>query len=58
MRKLWKVFYNRMTGEVYAAYTLRDTFPGEEQNTREILAAEKGVDPADIVTRIEERGAK
>lgn len=56
MRQLWKVFYNRTTGEVYAAYTLRDTFPGEEQNTRELLAAEKGVDLADIVTRIEERG--
>ena len=52
MRELWKVFYNRKTGEEYTAYTLRGTFQGEEETTAELIAAEKGLDRADIVTKI------
>lgn len=52
MRELWKVFYNRKTGEEYTAYTLRGTFQGEEEATAELIAAEKGLDRADIVTKI------
>lgn len=55
MIELWKVFYNRKTGETYAAYTIRGTFDGEEEATREMLAAEKGISQADILTKIERR---
>lgn len=51
----WKIFYNRNTGEEYAAYTIRGTFEGEEEATAQLIAAEKGIDRADIVTRIERR---
>lgn len=56
MREYWKVFYNRKTGEEYAAYTLRGTFNGEEEATAGLIATEKGVDLEDIKTRIERRG--
>ena len=55
MRELWKVFYNRKTGEEYTAYTLRGTFQGEEEATAELIAAEKGLDRADIATKIIDR---
>ena len=55
MRELWKVFYNRKTGEEYTAYTLRGTFQGEEEATAELIATEKGIDRADIATKIIDR---
>jgi len=42
----------RKAGEEYTAYTLRGTFQGEEEATAELIAAEKGLDRADIVTKI------
>lgn len=55
MKQLWKVFIDTSTGKELAAYTVKGTFPGEEQNTIELLAAEKGLDPEQIATRIEKR---
>ena len=56
MRELWKVFYNRKTGEEYTAYTIRGTFEGKEDATAELIAAERYINREDIKTRIEERG--
>lgn len=56
MGELWKVFYNSKTGEELSAYTLRGTFDGEEQATRELLAHDKGISAEEIETRIERRG--
>lgn len=55
MTELWKTFYNKTTGEEYASYTLRGTFQGEEDATAELIAAEHGIDRADIATRISPR---
>lgn len=55
MREYWKVFYNEKTGEEYTAYTLRGSFPGEEESTAELIAAEHEIDRKDIKTRIERR---
>ena len=55
MREEWKVFYNRYTGEEYAAYTIRGTFDGEEEETRQLVAAEHGLDPEEIGTKTERR---
>ena len=51
----WKVFKDKQTGKELAAYTLRGTFPGEEQSTKDLLAGEIGIDPARIEVTIEER---
>jgi len=53
----WKVFYNKQTGEELLSYTIRGTFSGEEEATRELLAHENGLDPEQIGTRIEWRQA-
>jgi hypothetical protein len=53
--ELWKVFYNQMTGEELSAYTLRGTFQGEEEATRELLAYENGIPAEQIRTKIERR---
>ena len=55
MTELWKIFYNKETGEEYAAYTIRGTFTGEEEETARLIAAEKGIDRDDIATRTERR---
>ncbi len=55
MKEYWKVFTDRDTGAEYAAYTLDGETSGEEQATRELIAAGKGIDPARIVTNIESR---
>lgn len=52
----WKVFMNRHTGQQYAAYTIRGETTDEEQATRERLAADYNLDPADIITAETERG--
>lgn len=49
----WVVF--TLNGKELAAYTVRGTFPGELQATKESLAAEKGVDVSQIKHRIETR---
>ena len=49
----WIILYH---GEKeLAAYTLRGTFPGELRDTKELLAYEKGISPADISIKIETR---
>ncbi len=58
MGELWKVFYDSKTGEELGAYTIRGTFDGEEQATRELLAYEKGIPADQIQTKIERRKSK
>ncbi|WP_298069916.1 hypothetical protein [uncultured Mailhella sp.] len=41
--------------EELLAYTVRGTFDGELEDTIQLLAAEKGIDPKDITTKIERR---
>lgn len=47
----WKTF--RLNGKLLAAYTLKDTFPGEEADTRALLAYENGCEPEDITVAVE-----
>ena len=49
----WKMFY--YNGNELGGYTVRGTFEGEEQATKELLASENGVDISDIEVKIEER---
>lgn len=49
----WKMFYHN--GKLLGGYTLKDTFEGEEQATKELFASENGIDIKDIEVRIEER---
>ena len=58
MGELWKVFYDGKTGEELGAYTLRGTFEGEEQATRELLAHDKGIPAEQIRTEIERSATK
>ena len=55
MVEVWKVFYNKNTGENYGGYTMEGTFAGEEEATKALLAGERGISPDDIGTRIERR---
>lgn len=57
-KNAWKIFYNRKTGEEYLSYTLFGEFEGEERATIDEIAHEKGINPADIKTRIETRTAQ
>ena len=58
MREPWKIFYDSKTGEELGGYTLRGTFEGEEQATRELLAFEKGIPAEQIKAEIERRATK
>lgn len=49
----WKVF--RINGKEKCAYTIRGTFDGEEEATKELLAAENGCAVEDIAVSIERR---
>ncbi len=49
----WKVFY--YNGKELGGYTLRGTFNGEEEATKELLASENGIAVEDIEVVIEER---
>ncbi len=51
----WKVFRDKDTGRELCAYTIRGTFPGEEDATRELLAVEEGINPDRITVSIERR---
>lgn len=48
------VFYY-LDWEELAAYSVKGTFLGEASATRDLLAYEHGIDPADISFRIEDR---
>ena len=47
----WKTF--RLNGKLLAAYTLADTFPGEEADTLQLLAHEHNCAVEDISVAIE-----
>lgn len=53
MMKNWKVF--RLNGKELCAYTMYGTFDGEEEATKELLAAENGCAVEDIAVSIERR---
>lgn len=46
MKEEYLVFYYKQ--KELAAYTLRGTFPGEMEATKELLAYEKGITAAEI----------
>lgn len=45
MYEVWKIFYNKKTGETYDGYTIVGTFAGEEEATKALLAEERGYKP-------------
>ena len=47
----WKTF--RLNGKLLAAYTLKDTFPGEEADTLALLAHDHNCNVEDITVSIE-----
>lgn len=49
----WKVFY--YNEKELGAYTLKGTFDGEEEATKELLANENGIAVEDVEVIIEER---
>ena len=51
----WAVFRNKETGQELAAYTIRGTFAGEAEATADLLAAENGLAPEQIIVTIENR---
>lgn len=53
----WAVFRNKETGQELAAFTIRGTFPGEAEATRDLLAAEHGLPPEQITVTIEDRAS-
>ena len=53
MLEQWVVF--RHEGREIWAYTLRGTFPGEQEETIKLLAHEKGIPAEDITAAIETR---
>lgn len=53
----WIAFYTP-DGKELGAYTLRGTFAGELQATKELLASENGLKPEDITAKLENRKEK
>jgi len=51
----WAVFRDKETGQELAAYTIRGTFAGEAEATADLLAAENGLAPEQIIVTIENR---
>ena len=51
----WKIFYEEDSGKEFTAYTIRGTFEGEEEATRQLIAHENNLDPEKIKTKIEYR---
>lgn len=47
----WKTF--RLNGKLLAAYTLKETFPGEEAETLALLAYESNCKIGDIAVAVE-----
>lgn len=47
----WKTF--RLNGKLLAAYTLKETFPGEEADTLALLAYENNCKTEDIAVAVE-----
>lgn len=57
MTNEWMAFYDP-DGRELGAYTLRGTFAGELQATKELLASENGLKPEDITAKLENRKEK
>jgi len=55
-KDLWMVFYH--AGRELLRYTLYGSFPGERENTIELLAAENGIPAGEIYTEIINRREK
>lgn len=55
MRETWKMFYDSGTGRTLGGYTIRGTFDGEEESTRQLLAHENGLQPDSVIVQIETR---
>lgn len=53
----WVVFYD-LNGKELLAYTVKGTFAEERENTKKLLAAERGIEPEDISVKIEIRNTK
>ncbi|MEG1562181.1 MAG: hypothetical protein RR365_00810 [Bacteroides sp.] len=53
----WIAFY-APGGKELGAYTLRGTFAGELQATKELLASENGLKPEKITAKLENRKEK
>ncbi len=53
MKELYLVF--KVKGVEKVSYTLKDTFPGEKQDTLELIAYENGCKIEEIEISIEER---
>ncbi|SDO18919.1 hypothetical protein SAMN04487897_109153 [Paenibacillus sp. yr247] len=49
----WMAFYNKESGKKYCAVTWLEAFPGEEEATTQLLAADHGIDPTQIEVRFE-----
>lgn len=57
MKEKYLIFRDRQTGRELCAYTLRGTFPGEKQETINLLAAEEQIPPERIETYTKDRPA-
>jgi len=53
--KQWIVFRNMDTGQELCSYTVKGTFKGEAEETRNLLAYENGLQVDRISITIEER---
>ena len=51
---LWISFFHP-NGKELASYTVNGTFLGEMQATKELLAAENGIQPEEITVKLERR---
>ncbi len=58
MQEQWVVFKDSETGQELGSYTVRGTFTGEAQATKELLAYEKGIPVEQVVTSIEQRASQ
>ena len=53
MKELYIVFF--VNGKEKAAYTVRGTFHGELEDTKNLIAYENGMDPENVLVKIEQR---
>jgi hypothetical protein len=53
MKELYIVFF--VNGKEKAAYTARGTFPGELEDTKNLIAYENGTDPENVIVKTEYR---
>lgn len=56
-KEQWVCFYHP-DGRFLGGYTLTGTFAGEAQATKELLAAENGIQPHEIKTQLQNKPPK